>query len=168
MRKHVVETVLGAVVLVVAIGFIIFAYSATDLGPSTDGYQVQAAFDDASGVRSGTEVRMSGVRIGSVISYDLDPETFEAVVTFSIRDGINLPADTSARILPDGLLGGTVVSLTPGGDLEDIAPGGRIAYTQGSINLIDLLGRFVFSGGGGGDDAGGGGGGDGETSNGPW
>lgn len=166
MRKHVFETVLGAVVLLVAIGFIIFAYSATDIGPSNSGYRVSAAFDDASGVRTGTEVRMSGVRIGSVIGYELDPETFEAVVTFSIDERIKLPTDTSARILPDGLLGGTFVSLTPGGELEDIEPGGRIAYTQGSINLIDLLGRFVFSGEGGGPggDAGGGD----EDSDGPW
>ncbi|HLW28452.1 MAG TPA: outer membrane lipid asymmetry maintenance protein MlaD [Kiloniellales bacterium] len=165
MRKHVVETVLGAVVLVVAIGFIFFAYSATDLGPSTNGYEVEAIFDDASGVRTGTEVRMSGVRIGSVVAYDLDPDTFEAVVTLSIRDGIGLPKDTSARILPDGLLGGTFVSLSPGGDLEDIPPGGRITYTQGSINLMDLLGRFVFSGGSGGED---GGNDAGEASDGPW
>lgn len=164
MRKHVVETVLGAVVLVVAIGFIIFAYNATDIGPSTNGYQVEAIFDDASGVRTGTEVRMSGVRIGSVVSYDLDPETFEAIVTLSIRDGLALPTDTSARILPDGLLGGTFVSLTPGGELEDIQPGGRITYTQGSINLMDLLGRFVFSGGAGDEEADS----SGEASDGPW
>jgi|SRR5690625_3559946 len=162
MRKHVVETVLGAVVLLVAVGFIIFAYNTTDLGPSTNGYQVEAVFDDASGVRTGTEVRMSGVRIGSVVGYDLDPETFDAVVILSIRDGLKLPSDTSARILPDGLLGGTFVSLTPGGELEDIAPGGRIRHTQGSINLMDLLGRFVF--GGGGNEAAG----DSEAADGPW
>lgn len=163
MRKNIFETVLGAVVLLVAVGFIIFAYSATDVGGSSNnGYQVSAAFDDASGVRNGTEVRMSGVRVGSVLRYDLDPETFDAVVTFSINDRVKLPSDTSARILPDGLLGGTYVSLTPGGELEEIEPGGRIAYTQGSINLMDLLGRFVFSGDGGGS------GGTQEDADGPW
>ncbi|WP_366554914.1 outer membrane lipid asymmetry maintenance protein MlaD [Aquibaculum sediminis] len=164
MRKHIFETVLGAVVLLVAAGFIIFAYSATDIGGSNNnGYEVSAAFDDASGVRNGTEVRMSGVRVGSVLRYELDPDTFDAVVTFSINDRVKLPSDTSARILPDGLLGGTYVSLTPGGELEEIEPGGRIAYTQGSINLMDLLGRFVFSGdGGGGSD------GTEEDADGPW
>ena len=147
MRKHVIETVLGALVLLVAIGFVIFAFTVTDIGPRGDGYEVSAAFDDASGVRNGTEVRMSGVRIGSVVRYELDPETFDAVVTFSIDRQVKLPTDTSARILPDGLLGGTYVSLSPGGDLEDIEAGGRITHTQGSINLIDLLGRFVFGGG---------------------
>lgn len=146
MRKHVIETVLGAVVLLVAIGFLIFAFTATDIGPRGNGYEVTAAFGDASGVRNGTEVRMSGVRIGSVVRYQLDPDSFDAVVTFSIDPSIKLPTDTSARILPDGLLGGTYVSLTPGGELEDIPAGGRIAHTQGSINLIDLLGRFVFGG----------------------
>ncbi len=163
MRKHVIETVLGAVVLIVAIGFIVFAYQTTDLGPRTNGYEVEAVFDDASGIRSGTEVRMSGLRIGSVVAYDLDPETYEAVVTLSIRKDLKLPMDTSARILPDGLLGGTFVSLTPGGELEDIEPGGRILYTQGSINLMDLLGRFVFGGGGDTDTSGGSG-----ASDGPW
>ena len=106
---------------------------------------------------------MCCVRIGAVAAYDLDPETYEAVVTLSISDDLKLPTDTSARILPDGLLGGTFVSLTPGGELEDIEPGGRILYTQGSINLMDLLGRFVFGGGGDTDTSGGSG-----ASDGPW
>lgn len=164
MRKHVIETVLGALVLLVAVGFVVFAFTATDIGPRGGGYEVSAAFGDASGVRNGTEVRMSGVRIGTVLRYELDPDTFDAVVTFSIDERIKLPTDTSARILPDGLLGGTYVSLSPGGELDDIEPGGRITYTQGSINLIDLLGRFVF---GGGEGGGGGGSGSDEGPDGP-
>ncbi|MDX1576538.1 MAG: outer membrane lipid asymmetry maintenance protein MlaD, partial [Kiloniellales bacterium] len=62
----------------------------------------------------------------------------------SIDDSIQLPSDTSARIVPEGLLGGNFVELEPGGDVELIAPGGEIEFTQGAINVVDLLGRFVF------------------------
>ena len=104
-----------------------------------------ASFDNASGLSAGTDVRMAGVKIGTVAANDLDPETFLAKVTMNIDDNIKLPTDTSARIIPDGLLGGNFVSLEPGGEEELIKDGGVINFTQGSINVVDLLGRFIFS-----------------------
>lgn len=146
MKRNIIETVLGAVVLLSAVGFLIFAFRSTGLS-SGDGYEVVAQFDDAAGLAPGTEVRMSGVQIGTVVSQTLDPETFFANVVLSIDDSIKLPTDTSARIVPDGLLGGNYVSLEAGADIETIAPGGRLLYTQGAVNVMDLLGRFIFSGG---------------------
>lgn len=143
MRRNIIETIMGAVVLVVAAAFIMIAFSSGEVS-QVSGYEVVAEFDDATGVSSGSDVRMAGVKIGSVSGIDLDPETFFANVTLSIDESVQLPLDSSARILSDGLLGNTYIALEPGGDLENIEDGGRIAYTQGAVNLVDLLGRFVF------------------------
>ena len=144
MQRNVIETVMGGVVLIVAAMFVTIAFrSGTATAPS--GYQVTAEFDDASGMGPGSEVRMSGVKIGTVHSQELDPETYFAVVTLNISESIKLPRDTSARIIADGLLGSNFIALEPGGDEEMIPPGGEITFTQGSINVVDLLGRFIFS-----------------------
>lgn len=144
MHRNIIETVMGGVVLLVAIGFVYLAFQSSSVGNGS-GYLVTAEFDNASGLTTGSEVRMSGVKIGSVVSQQLDPDTFFAIVTISIADTIKLPRDTSARILADGLLGSNYVALEPGGDEEVIAPDGKINFTQGTINVVDLLGRFIFS-----------------------
>ncbi len=144
MKRNIIETALGGIVLLVAVGFLVFAFKSAGLSSGADGYQITAEFDDASGIIPGTDVRMAGVKIGTVVSQRLDPETYFAEVVLSIDNSIELPSDTSARIVPEGLLGGNFVELEPGGDVEIIAPGGEVEYTQGAINVVDLLGRFVF------------------------
>ncbi len=144
MQRNVIETVMGGVVLIVAAMFVGIAFrSGTATTPA--GYQLTAEFDDASGMGPGSEVRMSGVKIGTVHSQELDPETYFAVVTLNISESIKLPRDTSARIIADGLLGSNFIALEPGGEEEMIPPGGEITFTQGSLNVVDLLGRFIFS-----------------------
>ena len=144
MSRNIIETVMGGVVLLVAAGFIILVFQSGNM-TSPSGYEVTAEFDNASGLTPGSDVRMSGVKIGTVSSQRLDPDTYFAVVTMNISDSVKLPRDTSARILADGLLGGNYVALEPGGDEEMILAGGQIDFTQGSINVVDLLGRFIFS-----------------------
>jgi phospholipid/cholesterol/gamma-HCH transport system substrate-binding protein len=144
MRRNVIETVMGGVVLIVAAMFVGIAFqSGTVTTPA--GYQISAEFDDASGLGPGSEVRMSGVKIGTVQRLELNPESYFAVVTLNISDSVQLPRDTSARIIADGLLGSNFIALEPGGDEETIPPGEAITFTQGSINVVDLLGRFIFS-----------------------
>jgi len=144
MRRNVIETIMGAVVILVAVTFVVFAFQSSGV-QTADGYSVTARFDNASGLTSGTDVRMAGVKIGTVVAQELDPETYFANVTMSIDPRIQLPLDSSARIIPDGLLGGNFVALEPGGDVEMIKPGGSIQFAQGAINVVDLLGRFIFS-----------------------
>jgi len=146
MRRNMIETVMGAVVLLVAVAFVVFAFRSASLSNAgRDGYQVTVEFNDASGLAAGTDVRMAGVKIGSVVEQRLNPETYFAVVTLGISDTVRLPSDSSARIIPDGLLGGNYVALEPGGADDFIAHGGKILYAQGSVNVVDLLGRFIFS-----------------------
>ena len=144
MRKNIIETIMGGVVLLVAALFLVFVFRSSDTG-GTSGYPVRAQFDDASGLTPGTDVRMAGVKIGVVAEQGLDPQTYLARVVMTIDDSIELPTDSSARIIPDGLLGGNFISVEPGGEEEMIQPGGAIQFTQGSINVVDLLGRFIFS-----------------------
>lgn len=153
MQRNVVETVLGAVVLAAAGGFLLFAAETTDLAPQ-DGYVVTAQFDKIDGLEIGNEVRISGVKVGKVIGFDLDPMTYLAIVKMNIRDGVEIPADTAAVIASDGLLGGKFMSLEPGGEEMMLKDGGEISYTQSTPSLETLLGQVIFNLNKGGGDSG--------------
>ena len=144
MGKNLVETLMGAVVLVVAGMFMVFAYSTADIRP-VRGYAVTAKFQSIDGVRLGTDVKLAGIKVGSVVGQALDPQTYEAVLTLSIDAHIKLPRDTSAQITSEGLLGGTYIALSPGAEDRMIAAGGEIRHTQSPVNLVQLLGRFIFN-----------------------
>lgn len=144
MRKNSVETIMGAVVIAVAVLFVMFAYDKADL-KTVEGYAVKAKFDRIDGIRRGSDVRMSGIKIGTVTGQLLDPKTYLAVVTLNIDSNVKLPLDTSAAITSDGLLGDKYMALSPGGDDNMIAPGGEIEVTQGSIDLFSLVGQMIFS-----------------------
>lgn len=143
-RTNAVETVTGGVVILLAAGFL--AYAVAHSGRSVgEGYKVRATFDSIQGISPGSDVRMAGVKVGSVTAAGIDPKTYQATVAMNIEDAIRLPKDSSASIVSESLLGGKYVQLQPGGDLQNIPPGGRITITQSSINLEELLGKFVFS-----------------------
>jgi phospholipid/cholesterol/gamma-HCH transport system substrate-binding protein len=148
MSRNILETILGGIVLLVAAGFVIFAFNTTSVSTG-DGYRLTAAFDNATGINIGSDVRLAGLKVGTVTSQAIDPQTFQARLEFSIDERIQLPEDSSARIVPEGLLGSNYVDLEPGGSTINLADGAVIQFTQGAVNLADLLGRFVFSEGGG-------------------
>jgi len=143
-RRNAVEVATGAVVLLVAAGFL--GYAVAHSGRSTGaGYPLTAKFDHIDGLAVGADVRMAGVRVGSVTAASIDPKTYLAVVTLTVQDGLELPKDTSAEVTSDGLLGGKYLSLTPGGDTAILTPGQAITITQSSVSLEQLLGKFIFS-----------------------
>lgn len=143
MQNSAVETLIGAVVIGIAVAFLVFAYSSTGAGPIS-GYDVMAKFNRADGVNIGTDVRLSGIKVGTVSRLALDPMTYNAVLTLSLESNVKLPEDSSVRITSDGLLGNQYVSIEPGGSLTPIAAGGEIENTQGSIDLIGLLSKAMF------------------------
>jgi phospholipid/cholesterol/gamma-HCH transport system substrate-binding protein len=144
MGKNLIETLMGTVVIAVAAIFMLFAYSKADVG-AVSGYTVKAKFDRIDGINVGGDVRLSGIKVGTVIEEVLDPETFFAVVTLSIDDKIKLPMDTSAACTSSGLLGDKYLNLSPGADDQMIPEGGEIQSTQGCIDLFALLGQMIFS-----------------------
>jgi phospholipid/cholesterol/gamma-HCH transport system substrate-binding protein len=147
MGRNAIETVMGAVVLVVAGGFLAFAYQQSNM-KSIDGYSVTAMFTDITGVGPGSDVRVGGLKIGVVESLDLDPHTYQARANLQIKDDVELPEDTSAIVASEGLLGGKFIRLEPGGSDAMLKDGGRIDFTQSSVSLEELIGKFMFSGGG--------------------
>jgi phospholipid/cholesterol/gamma-HCH transport system substrate-binding protein len=144
MQNSLVETLIGAAVIAVAALFLVFAYSSTGAG-AISGYDVLAKFNRADGVSVGTDVRLSGIKVGTVSGMTLDPMTYNAVLTLSLANNVQLPDDSSVRITSEGLLGSQYLSIEPGGSTDKIKPGGEIEYTQGSIDLIGLLGKAVFN-----------------------
>lgn len=144
VRRSVVEVLTGAAVLLVAAGFL--GYAVAHSGRTTaSGYPLYAKFDHIDGLTVGSDVRLAGVKIGTVNSERIDPESFQAVVEFSVRDGIKLPKDSAAIITSESLLGGKYLSLQPGGDEAMLQPGQTVTITQGSVSLEELLGKFIFS-----------------------
>ncbi|MFT5440150.1 MAG: phospholipid/cholesterol/gamma-HCH transport system substrate-binding protein [Alphaproteobacteria bacterium] len=144
MGRNLVETLMGAVVLGVAIVFLVFAYSRAGL-KTVDGYSLIGKFDRIDGLTEGSDVRMSGIKIGTVTKQALDPNTYLAVLTLDVRPEVKLPRDSSARIASDGLLGDKYLSITPGGEEDMLPAGGEIQYTQGSVDIVSLVGRMLFS-----------------------
>ena len=144
MNHNAIETVLGAVVLAVAGFFLAFALNAADTG-KVSGYEITANFSKADGINSGLDVRISGVKVGSVTKTELDPKTYLAKVTMSIAPNIELPVDTVAKVAYESLLGGKYMALEPGAEDEMIQPEGQIQYTQASLNLEEMIGKFIFS-----------------------
>jgi len=149
MKGNVIETVMGAVVLIVAALFLYFAYNTSQLR-SVKGYELTANFEHIDGIRDGSDVRVSGIKVGSVLGLTLDPKTFLATVTMSVEPSVKLPDDTVAEIVSSSLLGDKYMSLVPGGSEKDIPPGGRIKFTQSSVSLEHLIGQMMFSPPGGG------------------
>jgi phospholipid/cholesterol/gamma-HCH transport system substrate-binding protein len=143
-RHGVAETLTGAVVLIVALAFLGFALSHSGRSGGT-GYTLKARFDHIDGLSVGGDVRIAGVKVGTVTDQAIDLKSFEAIVTMTVRDDIRLSKDTGASITSESLLGGKYIALSPGGDETDLKPGQMITVTQSSISLEELLGKFIFS-----------------------
>ena len=143
MKRGAVETILGALVLAVAIGFVIFGARVIDV-QADGGYQLQARFLKVGGLERGSDVRISGVKIGSVVERTLDAEPFEAVVTFTVREDVSLPADTEAGITAEGLLGGKYLRLFPGQSEQTLSAGSDIARTRDFQALEDTVSEIIF------------------------
>jgi phospholipid/cholesterol/gamma-HCH transport system substrate-binding protein len=136
------ETILGAIVVAVAAGF--FAFAAAQAGQTGGGagYELTARFQRVDGIDVGSDVRVSGVKVGVVRSVELDPETYMARLTFALDRSVQVLDESTARISSDGLLGGAYVAIEPTG-LDPLPPGGEIPYTQSSVDLLTLFAGFA-------------------------
>ncbi|MFU2207571.1 outer membrane lipid asymmetry maintenance protein MlaD [Solidesulfovibrio sp. C21] len=147
MKKYTMETTVGVFVLA---GLLCVAYLTIKLGKleviSGDSYTVTARFKDVTGLKNGAYVEMAGVRIGRVTGIRLDPKDNMAMVSLDIQKGVRLTDDTIASIKTSGLIGDKFVKVSPGGSDDILKPGGLIVETEPSIDLGDLIGKYVFGG----------------------
>lgn len=148
MQRNTLETIMGAVVLLAAAGFVSLAYEAADI-KGDDDYQISAEFGATGGLSIGDDVRISGIKVGRIVDQELDPVSYSARIIMALDPQIMIPADTSARITAASLLGGNYLELMPGADEEMLESGDVIYDTRDPVSLTDLLGKAVFSGGNG-------------------
>ena len=144
MQRNMLETVLGAIVLLTAVAFVSLAYEAANIR-GTDGYELEAEFGATGGLSVGDDVRISGIKVGRISRQELDPVTYAARIVMSLDERIRIPADSSARITAASLLGGNYLELIPGADEDMMQPGEVIYDTRDPVSLTDLLGKAVFS-----------------------
>ena len=150
MKNNAFETLIGAAVVAIAGLFLFYTYTTTDSGP-TSGYELTARFNSVDGVTPGSDVRMSGIKIGTVNTQELDMQNFMAVVSMTIRADVQLPEDSSIKVASESLLGGSYLDVDPGGSEDLLIDGDEIAYTQGTVSLMDIVGQAITAVGGSGD-----------------
>ena len=142
MHRNIIETVLGAVVLLVAAIFLIFALQFSTQ-PGVQGYDLQAEFRHIDGVKVGDEVRLAGIRIGTVTRIALKPEDYSAVLTMRIQPDVLISDDSTLSIHTDGLLGGKYLEILVGGDPKNLQPGQRFSYVQDAVIVEELIEKIV-------------------------
>ena len=139
-----IEAVMGAIVLIIATFFLVFAYTSSKGGVYA-GYPLIAKFDRIDGLAVGNDVRISGVKVGNITSVTIDPKTFLARVVMTVQNGLALPTDSAAEIMSESMMGGKYIALVPGGSNKTLKPNEKITYTQSSVSLESLLGKYLFS-----------------------
>jgi phospholipid/cholesterol/gamma-HCH transport system substrate-binding protein len=154
VREHGAEALIGLLVVLLAAWFVAFAWKRTGGGNVRDAIHVTAQFQNVSGVNVGTDVRIAGIKIGQVAAVQLDPKSYQANVTLALDPAVKVPDDSSAAITSEGILGGTYMSLVPGGSSTPLKSGDTILDTQGSVDLMSMVGQFINKSGSGAPPAG--------------
>lgn len=144
MRRNFIETFLGALVLIVTFSFLLFAYTSTKLTVKEDFYLVEAKFLKVGGIQVGSDVRISGIRVGSVREQLLDPLTYDAIIKMSINSSVKLTSDTEASIISDGFLGDKYIDLRIGVSNDQIVDGGSLEKTKDFKSMEDLIGEIIY------------------------
>ncbi len=143
MRKKPVETIMGLVVLVIALLFLGFAYNVTDL-QVVEGYSVNAEFTKVGGLSVGSDVRINGIKVGTVTAQDLNNEDYTVRVTLSIAPGVKLPKDSVVTIVSDGLMGNKFIKIEPGKSKEYLSDGETFAKTKNFKTIEDMVGEIIY------------------------
>lgn len=144
MRNNLLEALMGAIVLTVAAIFLGFAYT-TSQTSAVKGYYLQASFNRIDGLNLGGDVKLSGVKVGTITKIDIDPQSYQAIVTFSLRSNLLIPDDSSAEITSESLLGGKYLALVPGGSEVYLTEGQSIENTQSSLSFEGLISKFILN-----------------------
>lgn len=144
MKSNLVEAMIGAMVLALAGGFFYFTYNRTDFG-TVSGYELTARFDRIDGIDVGSDVRIAGIKVGSVLGQKIDTSNYQAIVHLSVSSDLQLPTDTFVRVASEGLLGGSYLLLDAGGMDEYLEDGDEIEFTESAMDLQSMIGQAIFS-----------------------
>ncbi len=153
MHSNTVETVVGAVVIAIAAAFFFYVYTTTTRAVGGGGYHVSAEFDNIGSVAVGTDVRVAGIKVGTVTAQDLNPESYQARIVMTIDPKVRLADDSSAKVTSEGLLGSNYIAVDPGGSETRLEDGGEILSTQGAVDFWKLVSETLFSQSRGGEAA---------------
>ncbi len=144
MRQNIIEPIVGLAVLLIAGWFLIFAYKTGNSYKSMETYRLKASFQNAEGIVAGSDVMISGIKVGEVKELFLDKTTFFAIAEFELYKGMELPDDTHASIVTSGFIGSKFISLFPGASETNFKSGDTIKYTQSSINIESIIGKLMY------------------------
>jgi phospholipid/cholesterol/gamma-HCH transport system substrate-binding protein len=139
------ESLVGAAVIALAIGFFFYASKTAGVGGAvSSGYHVIAEFDNAEGINVGTDVRLAGIKIGTVTRQNLNPENYMARLELTLDPKVSLSDDTAAKVTSEGLLGAKFISMEPGGSETKLAEGSTMSLTQGAVDIWSLISSAMF------------------------
>jgi phospholipid/cholesterol/gamma-HCH transport system substrate-binding protein len=139
------ETIVGAAVIALAVGFFFYASKTAGVGGTVSGgYKVIAEFDNAEGINVGTDVRLAGIKIGTVTAQSLNAENYMARLELTLDPKVSLSDDTAAKVTSEGLLGGKFISMEPGGSETKLAEGSMMTLTQGAVDIWSLISSAMF------------------------
>jgi phospholipid/cholesterol/gamma-HCH transport system substrate-binding protein len=141
-QNSIAETAIGAIVIVAAVAFVVYAGGVSGRQAMSDSVPLTARFRSVEGIAVGTDVRLAGIRVGSVTGLDLDPQSYMARASFSVAREVPIPDDSDVKIASEGLLGGSFLEITPGASEFMLDPGAEILNTQSSVSLLNLLMKF--------------------------
>jgi phospholipid/cholesterol/gamma-HCH transport system substrate-binding protein len=144
-RQGHLETWIGVGVVLIAFFFGLFAYYSADVHLTRDSYKLYASFPKADGLVRGADVKISGIKVGTVSDMKLDPKNYRAKVELLIESSVTLPNDSAVKVQSDGLLGGAHIQIEPGNEKDFLKIGEEFEYTQGAVSLMDLIGHALFS-----------------------
>jgi len=145
MKQEKLEIIVGIFVLLIALAFFMFAYNLSNLASVNNGYSVVAKFQNIDGITKGADIKLAGVKIGSVDSLSLEDDTYYASIVLYIDEKIKIPDDSRAIVSTSGLLGGKYIMINPGGSDVNLADGGKIKFTQSALNIEDLISKLMYS-----------------------
>ena len=144
MRYSLVEILLGAIVLITAIGFLTLGMQS--INSQKNGYNISLIFGSTAGLKNGDDVKISGISVGKITKLELDPDDYNAKVNIIIDNNIKIPDDSSAKITSSSLLGGNFLDIIPGSSEQNLGPSDIIYDTTDPVSFTDMLGKVIFSG----------------------
>ena len=138
----------GGIIALILACLVSFSYFTKDKVDHIDDgsyYPLKARFGRTDGLMLGDSVRLSGITIGRVVDAHLD-EHFNAVLTLDIKEGVDIPVDSSAAIVSSAIMGGKYIEIEPGGEEEYFKANDEFSYTQDAMVIEELVDRIISIG----------------------